>query len=377
MLYTIKSIFFNWQLWLRLILAFFVPFLLLSSIMSVSEKQINEALGQQLDQPRLGLMGKEYVPKELLERLQNGINLRELQNKGDIFLLVEEDSLDIVLVFSDNFYADSNQLGTIEVYYNSIQNRNAVESVLDIVAWYKNKIVAKKIASMGLDRSVLEPILIQKNNTFSVFATVGKVLESVKGVLSNILNLLFVLLIIWLVRNLILRATFVGNPKNWLANLLLIFMITMLAMALTFIGFQAGMNIELEGMIKSLVLSVQQLLIWNRLSSFLILWWPTWLFIIGLLGWITATSKKTLSAYSITFWIVIFIHFIAIVGMFPTKELSVWAACFPIYNVFGVGQLAMKGILEDSTWWLALGSSCFWAVLVNALWYRARAKKLV
>jgi hypothetical protein len=317
-------------------------------------------------------MGMENIPAPLLKTLKLEASIELVKEEGDILILLDADSLDIGLVFPNGFYTDSSFHKPINAYYNSGQNGQSAEAVLSLIEDYEDLIVAAKIQKMDMNPNILDPIVVEETNTFNPLVLMGKVMEQIKGVVSNILNLIFILFVIWLTRNLILRGEFVGK-HSFKSNLFVIWMATMLAMAFVFIGFQLGVNTEGEGMVRSVILSIQQLLVWNKLSSILWLWWPTWLFIIGLIGCIASGSRRTFSAYSRTFWAVAIIHAIALIGLIPIEKMGWIHTCLPVLNVFGVGQLSMKGLLGNSNIWMtAMVATTFWAVVINYVWYRIK-----
>lgn len=374
MLQSSKLLMLSGQFWLRMALAFLIPYILFSGIMQTSQDAINEALSEEPEKPRLAIIGAENAPSDLLQVLQKESIVRTLSDKSEILVQIDADSIDIGLVFPVDFYKDSSFHGEVEVYYNSIQNGRAVGDVLDIVEEFEDGIVRQAVEKIGLSETVVNPIKLEKTNTFNAFLMVGKIMEQVKGVLSNILNLLFIIMVLWLTRNLMLRLELAGGATKFVTRLLLTYSVTILATILVFIGFQMGIATEVEGMVRSIILSVQQLLVWNKLGGILLLWLPTWLFIIGLMGCLMNSSKDMVKIYTRTFWAGILIHVVAIIGLIPIDEIGYGQACLPIWNVFGVGQLSMRGMLDGSIWYVAMGAATFWAVLVNVVWYRLQRK---
>lgn len=374
MLQSTKLLMLSGQFWLRMALAFLIPYILFSGIMQTSQHAINEALSEEPEKPRLALIGAENMPPDLLQSLQSESVIRNLTDKNEILLQIDADSIDIGLVFPADFYKDSSFNGSVEVYYNSMQNRRAISDVLDIIEVFEDDIVSKEVAKIGLNENIVNPIKLEKTNTFNPFIMVGKIMEQVKGVLSNILNLLFIIMVLWLTRNLMLRLELAGLATSFGSRLLLTYSVTILATILVFIGFQMGIATEVEGMVRSIILSVQQLLVWNKLGGLLLLWLPTWLFIIGVMGCLMNSSKDMVKIYTRTFWAAILIHVVAIIGLIPIDEIGYGQACLPVWNVFGIGQLSMRGMLDSSTWYVAMAAAMFWAVLVNVIWYRLQKR---
>lgn len=360
------SILLAWQVLLRLFIAFFLPYILFAGIITATADQVNIALGGEENEVKVGVVGLNEIPLVLLSKLKEQGELKEME-EAIILSALDDDSIDIGLVFPIDFYADSIYTGTVKAYHNMLEN--SAQPIFDVLEEYEDELIAQEIEKIGLDKAILDPIAVEITNTFNPIFTLGSIMEQIKGGLSNVLNLLFVLLVLWLIRNLVLRAAFVAPAKFWI-NLAFIFVGTLLGMFLVFLGFQSGINTDQEGMIRSLILSIQQLLVWNKLSSIFLLWIPVWLLIIGLLGCIVAFSKRMIDAYLRTFWGAVILNVVCLLGMLPIVELSTIDAYLPLWNVFRMGQLAMKGNLDPTTWYLALGTTTAIAFAVIGVWYR-------
>lgn len=367
MFQSIRSILFSWQILLRLLIAFLIPSFFFSGIMTAAADNINDFLGGSEDKARVGLVGKAYMPTALLNEFNNKTIVTHLNQESDLLSLLDKDSLDIGVLFSSNFSSDSTDNKVISVYYNAVQHGTDAHAALDILEDYEKALVLQKVEAMGLSTKIIDPVTIQKTNTFNAFITLGKIMNNIRGTVSSVLNFLFILLVLWLTRILVLRAYYKA-PKNFLTNLFLVFLTTMLGMGLVFVGFQSGLDAEQVGMVRSIVLSIEQLLVWNKLSSFLWLWWPTWLFIIGLFGCIAAFSNSMVATYTRTFWTSIVIHGIALYGLIPIEKMTSIDPFIPILNVFRVGQLAMKGTLDTGSWTISMIVSSVAALLLLLLW---------
>lgn len=367
MFQSIRSILFSWQVLLRLLIAFLIPFFFLSGMMTIAADNINHFLSGAEGKTRVGLVGEAYTPTDVLKDFQDKTILTSLEQESELLSLLDKDSLDIGVLFSSNFNLDSTGNKVISVYYNAVQHGLEVYDALDILEDYEQRLVFQKVKAMGLNPQIIAPVTIKKTNTFNAFTTIGKIMTHIRGTISSILNLFFILFVIWLTRILVLRACYKA-PNNFLTNVLFVFFTTIIGTGLVFIGFQSGLGAEQVGMIRSIVLSIQQLLVWNKLSSILWLWWPTWLFIIGLFGCIAAFSNSIVATYTRTFWTTILIHGIALYGMVPIEKMSTIDPFIPILNVFRVGQLAMKGTLETSSWTISMVTSSLAALLLLLLW---------
>ncbi len=373
MLVSIKTVFLNLQFWLRLALAFLFPYLFFSALMILSANAVNEALEGDGEMPELAIVGQQHIPSELLQKYKDRANVVFLNDKNEITLKLASDSIDAGLVFSKDFSSDSNFIRQVDCYYNSMKNSKSLNMIVDVLDTYEDEIIAENADSLGLDESVFNPVSINKNNSFSVFNMVADILNQVKGVSAGIINFLFVMFVVWLLRSLILRVER-GQSPSFVYNLIFIFAASLMAMVLVFIGFQSGINNSSQGIIKSLVFGIQQLLQWKKVSAVFWLWLPTWLFIIGVLGCLASFAKTSLKAYSFTFWGAVILHIVAIAGLFPLEKISLSEAIIPVYNIFCLGQLTLKEALLSSDWWIAFVAVSLCALFANVLWYKIKKR---
>lgn len=102
MLQSLRSILFSWQILLRLLVAFAIPSFFFSGIMTAAADNINSFLGGTKTKARIGLVGKSYVPNDLLQKFETTATLTHLQQEEELLELLDKDSLDIGVLFPNN-----------------------------------------------------------------------------------------------------------------------------------------------------------------------------------------------------------------------------------------------------------------------------------
>lgn len=363
---SIARIFFSWHILWRLLAAFLVPYFLFSIATTIGADTINESLGQ-LPAPRVGLINQKEVPMELLTTLRAKTNLTILEGEANLLARVENDSIDIGLVFEE-LQQGQHYMGSIEVYYNSMRHARAVGNVLELLNNYEEQLVALNLKEIDINDKLVNPIVIKKKDTFDSLLLLGQVMKGAKGGISNAFNFLLILLVLWLARQLVLRTAIYAPERFW-RNFICTIFGTALGMVLVFWGLQVGLDVEQEGMIKSVIVSVQRLIVVDQLYPILLLWVPTWLFVLGFLGTITAGSSTRVGAHGRTFWAVIALHVVALFSFASAKVVSMALLVLPIVNVFRLGQRNLRGEMDWSNWSIAFGATWVWAVVFLLLWW--------
>jgi len=242
-----------------------------------------------------------------------------------------------------------------------------VREVLDVLRSYEERLVAQNLEDLALEKRLVNPLIIEQEDTFSAFTLLGEVVDGTKGMVSNVFNFLLILLVCWLARQLILRIA-IYAPRSFWRNLATAIFGTALGTVLVFWGVQVGLDIEQSGMIQRVIVILKDLMVVGELWPILLLWVPTWLFILGVLGSLTMGSKARVDAYGRTFWMVVVFHGFALYACKGAAAMKTWMLWVPILNVFQLGQLNLKGNLETGDWLLALGVTSIWAVLLLVLW---------
>ncbi|MFK7797195.1 MAG: hypothetical protein AB8E82_07050 [Aureispira sp.] len=364
---SIPQIFLSWHILWRLVAAFCIPYFLLAMLTTASSSGINEMLGE-LPPPKVGLVNQAAVPMDLLTELRAKTSLQIIKEEDDLLSGVENDSLDIGLSF-DQSTVDSSYQGNIRVYYNSMQNVRAVRKVFKLIDDYENQLVAQNLSNVELDEHLINPIVLDEQDTFDQLLLLGEVINNARGGISNVLNFFFLLLVLWLVRQMVLRAHLYA-PKRFGRNLCWMVLGTTLGSVLVFWGVQVGLDIEQSGMIKSLINNLRSLILIDKLYPTLLLWVPTWLFCIGLLGVIMSASSTNVGGHGRTFWAVVSVHVAAMFAFVGGKTITMTALVLPIINIFRLGQHTLRGELDWGNWSIAFGATWFWALVVLVIWWR-------
>jgi hypothetical protein len=254
-------------------------------------------------------------------------------------------------------------------YYIKTRQQNPAYSLIDILDTYEDQLIVANLKGLSLDENVLNPIVINKTNSYSYFEQISQRVEQIKGSVASTINLFIVLMSLWLLRFLVLRIQ-PSKQGSFSAHLLSLMAASILCMVVVFVGFFQGIHIEVEGMARSVVLSINNLLVWKTMHQVFWMWLPTFLFVLGLLGWLSSTTGP-LKAHKRTFWAVILLHVVALFGLVPVDQISLMQQASPLMNTFVIGQMAFKGTLGDYQWWVALFFASFWAVFVNYAWYKS------
>lgn len=363
---SITRIFFSWHILWRLLAAFLIPYFLFSIVTTLAADGINESLGQ-LPPPRVGLVNQGAVPMELLTTLRAKTTLTVVEGEANLMARVENDSMDIGLVF-DKKPLGGTYKGNITTYYNSMRHARAVREVLEMIDAYEEQLVALNLKGKEIDQQLINPIIIEKKDTFDGLLLLGDVMKKAKGGISNVFNFLLILLVLWLARQLVLRSA-IYAPEHFGRNFILIILGTALGMVLVFWGVQVGLDVEQSGMIRSVILSVQKLIVVDQLFPILLLWVPTWLFILGVLGTIAAASSTRVGAHGRTFWAAVGLHVVALFSFASAKTVNITLLVLPIVNVFRLGQRNLRGEMAWENWSIAFVATWVWAVVFLFLWW--------
>lgn len=361
---SILGILLSWTLLWRWLAAFLIPYGLFSILGTAATEGVNEALGQ-LPPPRVALVNQKALPQALSNKLRAVAELRVLKTAEEAQAQVETDSCDIALVVQQT--QEEPYIGQIKVYYNSMRNVRAVREVFEVIRNYEQGLIAQNLEPLALEQRLVDPIAIEREDVFSPFTLLGKVVDSAKGIVSNVFNFLLIFLVCWLARQLILRIAIYAPRSFWL-NLATAILGTALGSVLVFWGVQVGLDIEQSGMLRRILVILQELIVIDELWPILVLWVPTWLFILGVLGSLTMGCKARVDAYGRTFWMVAAFHVFALYACKSAAAMKAWMLWVPIFNVFQLGQLNLKGNLDMGDWTMALVATSVWAVLLLLLW---------
>ena len=361
---SLASILLSWHLLWRWLLAFLLPYFLFSIVTSLASGGINEALGQ-LPPPRVGVVQPDSLPGNLYNDLKADAEVVTLPDATAAQLQVETDSLDVALVVEK--LGAKPYTGQITVYYNSMRHLRAVRQINDLLKEYEQRLLMRNLQALELNERLAKPLAIEREDTFSPLLMLGEMVENAKGGISNIFNFLMILLVSWLARQLMLRLALYA-PKAFWRNLLVAVLGTTLGALLVFWGVQVGLDFEPMGLVRRLVISIQKLIVVDRLWPILLLWVPTWLFVLGVLGSLTSGSRLMISAYGRTFWLVVGLHALALFGFKSAVGLKAWMLWVPIFNLFQLGQLRLQGTLEMTDWTVAMVGTTVWALLFLGLW---------
>lgn len=361
------SLIISLQFWFRVFMAFLVPYLFFSAVLQYTSRSINE-LTEAEPKIEVAIVGQSFLPPDLFKKMQVVAKLKLVPNKEALERLIRLDSIQVGLVFYAGFNNKDSSPKPVD-YYIKTRQQNPAYSLIDILDTYEDQLIVANLKGLSLDENVLNPIVINKTNSYSYFEQISQRVEQIKGSVASTINLFIVLMSLWLLRFLVLRIQ-PSKQGSFSAHLLSLMAASILCMMVVFVGFFQGIHIEVEGMARSVVLSINNLLVWKTMHQVFWMWLPTFLFVLGLLGWLSSTTGQ-LKAHQRTFWAVILLHVVALFGLVPVDQISLMQQASPLMNTFVIGQMAFKGVLGDYQWWVALFFASFWAVFVNYAWYKS------
>lgn len=355
------TILLSWQYWLRLFLAFLIPYLVFSAVMEQAAIRIDSTIDSIGDDPQLAIVGFANLPPSLTKELKRIVDIRTVESSNHAQQLLKQDSVASVI--------EVETPTQIKVTYNSSKDEATAYQFLELIEAYKKEQLQIQLDSAGLVLDESQQIEVREIDLFNPMLAINTIINQIKNSLANVLNLLFVLLVFWMVRNAILLSRHKQKEKILVLafTVLLVGISGMLAVGL---GFYKGISIEQEGMIQSVIFSIKELLKWDNTGSFLLLWIPCWLFLIGILGSIIFSTKNLLKSHVRSFWVVIVFSVVALLGLMPVSEPNLAQLLIPVYNVMNIGQLSMQGTLSTTDWWVAMGGTSVLALIALGIWWK-------
>jgi len=330
--------------------------------MEQASLRIDQLVNNMSSSAHIALVGGDQLPVTLTQKLDGLGNIISLETATEAQQLLEKDSVTTVIVV--------NSPTKVTLTYNSRKDQGVAYQFTEWTESYKEDQLATQLDSLGVIVDNSQTIRVEQNDLFNPMSAINDLISQVKNSLANILNLLVVLLVFWLVRNALLVSR--HKPKDQLAIVgMTVFLVALSGMAVVGFGFYQGISIAQEGMIQNVIFTMKELLKWKNTGPSLLLWIPCWLFIIGIMGSLIFGTKSLLKSHLRSFWGVIVLSLIALVGLMPVGESpSLGQLLVPLYNVMNVGQLAMQGTLVDMDWWIAMGGTTVLALLALGLWWK-------
>lgn len=356
------AILLSWQYWLRLFLAFLIPYLVFSAVMQQSAIRIDATLETIGEDPELAIIGIEKLPPSLTKELKDIATIRTVASNNIAQQLLQKDSIVSII--------EVKTPTQIKVTYNSSKDKATTYQFLELVEIYKKEQLQMQLDSAGLELDESQQIQVKETDLFNPILAINGVINQIKNSLANVLNLLFVLLVFWMVRN----ALLVSRHKQKGQLVIIAFTVLLVAlsgMVAVGVGFYKGISIAQEGMIQNVIFSIKELLKWEHVGDFLLLWIPCWLFLTAILGSIIFGTKDLLKAHVRSFWAVILFSVVPLFGLMPVAEPTLPQLLIPIYNVMNVGQLSMQGTLSVTDWWIATGGTSVLALIALGVWWKS------
>lgn len=163
----------------RTLLAMMVfPLLLVPSLLTVSTSlqanQKEKAMNKDLN---VGVIdngnGKDFTNAL---RFATGVKIVEGLAEKDLKSLVKGDSLDAAIVISPSFdqTIEAGRSGVIEYYFNSTDAPEIKQRIETSLDFYKNGVLTDRLDSLGLQKSIIEPIQVIEKDVYTQKESLGK-----------------------------------------------------------------------------------------------------------------------------------------------------------------------------------------------------------
>ena len=292
---------------------------------------------------------KKFISQEKKYQIIENIN------SSDIVSLIESDSLDIILEIDKNFAKNlnSNSTGKITIHHKTKGlNEMHVNKTKELLNLYEENILANRLQEKGIEKSLLNPIDLTKNDITSDREKIGK---SIGGIIPY-----FILIYCFLgamMPAIELGAsekekgtleTLLASPSNHFKILIgkwgAIFSISFLSAFAVILGMILGMNIvdipENTHSILSSLLSIKTII------TIMLLITPIAGFFSAITLSISIYSKSFKEAQNYISPMMMIIILPALMGMTLPLDLNSTSALIPIYNVVLACKEIMSGTIE-------------------------------
>ncbi|MCP4441519.1 MAG: hypothetical protein GY810_21635 [Aureispira sp.] len=373
----LKTHLIDWRFWSRLFLAFFIPFYLFSRVWFFTGQVIQLQVGQtnsNYNVAAIGLDKESPLFKQL--SLDSKLNWVDGIQANEIDSLILKDSLQLVIVFPQLFDSvlAKGQQAKLDVHYNSNQGGQAIDKIFNKLEAFEQKFINKKAQELGLNKSTVNPILIENHDSFDPMSLFSEIVDSVLTVieqsLSSVLAILFWLALLFLtsycsITTFALAKEFksferllksgVSMPSIVLGKTLWISLSGTLAVSLAFLGILWSLDSGQEGWILSITEHMQGLL-HNGVVTKSIIWAMAmaWL-VAALLGSINIRSSSTYKALKRTFYVQALVFIFVLAGMMLLPELGIGSAFLPIMNSVALFKGLIANTLSTLTFAVAVG----------------------
>ena len=355
------TVFISLRYWLRCFFAFIVPFLFFTGLMQQTAVMINTTVENLNVRSKVAIVQSDTIHTLdlIMAQLEKKHELIRIEEVAAAQEKLMDSSVAIVL------FATTDR--TIKAIYNSEKNGLESQVILDEIAGYKQNYMIAQLDSLGINRQRVEPFELQEQDLANPMAMINRITDTIKANIANVLNILFILFVMWMIR-IVLMVHQAKGTRNVGMAILSTWLGAVIVMGITFAGFWMGINIEEKGLIQGIVTNINSFVLWRNINSFVVLWIPTWFFVVALIGFLLNSTTVELQGYTRSFWAVVLLHIIAFVGTAPVTELSTIHCLIPIYNIFGIGQVALQETLDNTCWWVALASNVSFGVVFLGLW---------
>lgn len=337
-----------------LIVMIVVPLLLFPLIFTiVSDIQSDSAQKAMQKQLRVGMINNSQSG-EMISHIREKDNMQiiSLEENAPYRQYIRKDSLDAVLVFSDDFISKVEDMRTahIQLYFQST-NEGVEGRISSLVERYSEEVRSKRLAALGISKEVIEPVRLGKVDIATLQEKIGKYAG---GLIPYVFIIFCFIGAMYPAIDLFTGEKERGTIETILTTpvrrihiltgkMIVVVATGIISALLAIAGLFVGLNFAeaLPAQIMEVAGDILQFRFIVLLLSMLI---PLTIFFAGILIPISIYAKSFKEAQSIITPINILVILPGIVGMMPGIELDLQTAAIPVINI----ALATKDIVAGT-----------------------------
>lgn len=381
--------------WLYLA-AFGIPFLLFALLLSWTNYIIQlQTEADAEDSYVVAWIGPASQANELKTQLDRDLRIKLVEGYklADLPKLLEKDSLSLAVLLENDFdSAVAQQRQTKIGLHVHDMNSEALALVEDRIYSYRDKIRAKNLDSLNIAEGVLNPIVVQNRNYYSMIEMMDDYFQQSKRSIAGLLGLLFLIFGIigaqyglkrsfWMDKNsgtwFAILATGKARRVIFLRRFVLAGLYSWLLMLLAASGFLLALSMQQDGLFQKVLDRVIAVLSLGVAGNLLVMSLPLAFLLTALWGILGFYTKK--SGY-VVFNSLIFILLLLlfIVRGWDGQDLTISTALLPFFSTIYV----LVELLKEEPHWgllgLAFASGLGYASLLAFLSYwRFKSERFV
>ncbi len=331
-----------------------VPLLLFpvifSFVSSIQQSSMEKAQQRQLNIGHLTEQQENSFLNYLTE--QENVKLVPLKSIEGKTTLIKQDSLDAVIDFSEDFFAqvDNMKTGTVEFFYESTEE-GVRDRIVKVFETFKEKLIDQRLEEINVDARVINPVELAHRDVATTQEKIGKYAG---GLIPYVFILFCFMGAMYPAIDLFTGEkerstieTILTSPVKRIqiltGKMVVVVATGIFSALLAIVGLFVGLNFA-DALPSEIIEVTGDILQVEFIVLLLTMLIPLTIFFAGILIPISIYAKSFKEAQSIITPINILVIVPAIVGMLPGVELSIKTAAIPIVNI----ALATKEIIAGT-----------------------------